>query len=75
MNIADAALYEAKRMRNSWVGWGGTDKAAELPAFTAALAEDPAALEQNGYLVVRRRPADPDDTVDSLRAPRRPGNP
>jgi diguanylate cyclase (GGDEF)-like protein len=72
LSIADAALYEAKRQRNSWVGWGGTSKAAELPAFAAALAEDPAALEKGGYLVVRRRPSDPADTVDSLRAPRSP---
>jgi len=75
LSIADAALYEAKRARNSWVGWAGTDKAAELPAFTAALAEDPAALEKNGFLVVRRRPSDPEDTLDSLRVSRRPGNP
>jgi diguanylate cyclase (GGDEF)-like protein len=74
LSIADSALYEAKRERNSWVGWGGTDKAAELPSFTAALAADPAGLEKGGYLTVRRRPSHPDDTVDSLRSPYRPGS-
>jgi diguanylate cyclase (GGDEF)-like protein len=72
--IADVALYEAKRNRNSWVGWGGTEKAAELPSIPAALSADPAALEKDGFLVVRRRPWNPEETVDQLRAPRRPGN-
>ena len=74
LSIADSALYEAKRERNSWVGWGGTDKAAELPSFIAALATDPAGLEKGGYLTVKRRPSHPDDTVDSLRSPYRPGS-
>jgi diguanylate cyclase (GGDEF)-like protein len=74
LSIADGALYEAKRERNSWVGWGGTDKAAELPSLAAALAADPAALERDGFLVVRRRPSTPDDTVSLLRTPRRPGS-
>jgi diguanylate cyclase (GGDEF)-like protein len=71
--IADVALYEAKRNRNSWVGWGGTEKAAELPSIPAALSADHAALEKDGFLVVRRRPWNPEETVDQLRAPRRPG--
>jgi diguanylate cyclase (GGDEF)-like protein len=73
LSIADAALYEAKRERNTWVGWSGTSKAAELPSLQAALAADPAALEKDGYIVARRRPPSPQDTVDVLRAPRRPG--
>jgi GGDEF domain-containing protein len=72
LSIADVALYEAKRDRNSWVGWGGTEKAAELPSIPAALAGDSAALEAEGFLVVRRRPWNPEDTVDQLRAPGRP---
>ncbi|MGB8693747.1 MAG: GGDEF domain-containing protein, partial [Steroidobacteraceae bacterium] len=75
LRVADAALYDAKRERNTWVGWGGTDKAAQLPTFVAALAADPAGLEKGGFLVVRRRPSNSEDTVDSLRVPRRPGNP
>jgi diguanylate cyclase (GGDEF)-like protein len=74
LSIADVALYEAKRNRNSWVGWGGTEKAAELPSIPAALSADPAALEAQGFLVVRRRPWNPEETVDQLRAPRRPGS-
>ena len=66
-------MYEAKRERNTWVGWGGTDKAAELPSVTAALLANPGALEKDGYVVVRRRPWNPEDTVDQLRAPRSPG--
>lgn len=73
LSIADVALYEAKRERNTWVGWGGTDKAAELPSLPAALAADHAALEKDGYLVVRRRPWSPEDTVDQLRVPRSSG--
>ena len=73
LSIADSAMYEAKRERNTWVGWGGTDKAAELPSVTAALLANPGALEKDGYVVVRRRPWNPEDTVDQLRAPRSPG--
>jgi diguanylate cyclase (GGDEF)-like protein len=73
LSSADAALYQAKRERNTWVGWGGTDKAAELPSLPAALADNPAALEKDGYLVVRRRPWNPEDTVDKLRALQSPG--
>ncbi len=71
LNIADAALYEAKRERNFWVGWAGTEKALELPSILAALAADPAGLEKGGYLIVTRRPSDPDDTVGRLPIPSR----
>ena len=67
LSFADAALYEAKRQRNTWLGWSGTDKAAELHLAAAALAADHAALEEGGYLVVQRRPWNPQDTVDELR--------
>jgi diguanylate cyclase (GGDEF)-like protein len=72
LSFADAALYEAKRQRNTWLGWSGTDKAAELPSLAAALAADHAALEADGYLIVQRRPWSPQDTVDELRAPQLP---
>jgi diguanylate cyclase (GGDEF)-like protein len=71
LSIADVALYEAKRERNNWVGWAGTEKAAELPSVPAALAADAAALEKDGFLVARRRPWNSEDTVDELR-PARP---
>ena len=68
MNLADAALYRAKRERNSWFGWGGTAAAANVPSLLAAIDNDAAALEKNGALDVRRRPPDSDDTIDKLRA-------
>jgi diguanylate cyclase (GGDEF)-like protein len=67
LSIADTALYEAKRTRNNWVGFGGTEKAAETPSLKAAIAADSAALEAEGLLVATRRPWDPGDTVDMLR--------
>jgi diguanylate cyclase (GGDEF)-like protein len=72
LNIADLALYEAKRDRNNWLGWGGTEKTARLPSILAELAGSPAALEVDGFLVARRRPWNPDETVDRLRALRPP---
>jgi len=67
LGIADVALYEAKGDRNTWVGWSGTEKIANLPSVTAALAADPAGLEANGYLRVQRRAWNPEETVDMLR--------
>jgi hypothetical protein len=52
------------------VGWAGTEKAASLPSLLTALSASPAALELDGYLTVCRRPWNPDETVDRLRAPR-----
>jgi len=72
LGIADVALYEAKRERNTWVGWSGTDKLATLPSVTEALGADPTGLEVNGYLRVERRPWNPDETVDMLRKLRGP---
>jgi diguanylate cyclase (GGDEF)-like protein len=71
LGIADIALYEAKRERNTWMGWGGTEKAAELPSVPAALAANHTELEQGGFLIVHRRPWNPEDTVDRLRVPLR----
>jgi diguanylate cyclase (GGDEF)-like protein len=70
LSVADLGLYEAKQHRNHWIGWAGTEKAAQLPSFLADLAASPAALELDGYLIVCRRPWNPDETVDRLRAPR-----
>jgi diguanylate cyclase (GGDEF)-like protein len=72
LSFADAALYEAKRQRNTWLGWSGTEKAAALPSFATALAADHAELEKGGFLIVRRRPWSPQDTVDDLRSMQRP---
>lgn len=73
LSIADIALYEAKRERNTWVGWAGTEKTAQLPSVSGELAANHAALERDGFLVVQRRPWCPEETVDRLRTPRRPG--
>jgi diguanylate cyclase (GGDEF)-like protein len=72
LSVADLALYEAKQNRNQWIGWAGTEKAANLPSILADLAASPAALEIEGYLTVSRRPSNPEETVDRLRPPRFP---
>jgi diguanylate cyclase (GGDEF)-like protein len=70
LSVADLALYEAKHFRNHWIGWGGTEKAAQLPSFLADLAVSQAALELDGYLIICRRPWNPEETVDRLRPAR-----
>jgi diguanylate cyclase (GGDEF)-like protein len=68
MSLADAALYQAKRERNTWFGWSGLAPAAQLPSLLAAIDADAAALERSGTIDVRRRPSRADDTVDHVRA-------
>jgi diguanylate cyclase (GGDEF)-like protein len=71
LSIADIALYEAKRERNHWLGLAGTEKSAEYPSIKAALANGLANLERDGYVIVRRRMVNPNDTIDLLRKTRR----
>jgi diguanylate cyclase (GGDEF)-like protein len=66
--LADAALFEAKRERNDWVGWAGTALAAEIPKLLDAIQQDAEALQRQGILDVRRRNILGDETVDNLRA-------
>ena len=66
--MADAALYQAKRLRNSWVGWCGTSRALQLPSLLESVERDALALEEGGYLDVRRPASNNNDTVDRLRA-------
>jgi diguanylate cyclase (GGDEF)-like protein len=66
--MADAALYQAKRLRNSWVGWCGTARALQLPSLLESVERDAMALEEGGYLDVRRPAVNHNDTVDRLRA-------
>jgi diguanylate cyclase (GGDEF)-like protein len=66
--LADAALFNAKRKRNDWVGWGGTTLAAEIPRLLEAIQLDADALKNQGILDVRRRNVLSDDTVYDLRA-------
>ena len=75
LSIADLALYHAKRDRNTWIGWAGTEQAAQLPYIPAALSADAAGLERDGAIVVVRRPWNPQETVDRLRTLRSPAAP
>ena len=76
LSVADAALYQAKRQRNGWIGWAGTAAARDVPSILRALAADPEALEREGCLDVRRPGFRPQDTVDGLpSASRRRGDP
>ncbi len=75
LSIADLALYHAKRDRNTWIGWAATEQAAQLPSIPAALSADAAGLERDGVIVVLRRPWNPEETVDRLRASRSPAAP
>ncbi|MEZ5458320.1 MAG: two-component regulator propeller domain-containing protein [Steroidobacteraceae bacterium] len=65
--VADAALYSAKRQRNTWVGWCGSERALDLLSVQEAIERDAAALEDGGYLDVRRPLISGTDTVDELR--------
>jgi diguanylate cyclase (GGDEF)-like protein len=71
--VADAALYSAKRQRNTWVGWCGTERALELPSVQEAVERDAATLEESGFLAVRRPTISGTDTVDELRILQGPG--
>jgi diguanylate cyclase (GGDEF)-like protein len=66
--IADAALYEAKRSRNAWVGFSGTARAGRVPNIVQAVETDALALERDGFLQVHRREVASDDTVDRILA-------
>ena len=67
MNLADEALYRAKRERNCWFGWGGTPASLTVPSLLTALEKYSVELERDGVIEVRRRPPDADDTIDHLR--------
>lgn len=64
--LADAALYDAKRTRNSWVGWSGTLRTTQVPQLLEAVERDAGELEAGGFLDVRRRATTFEDTVDNL---------
>ncbi len=54
--LADLALYQAKALRNDWVGWSGSASADTLPDLLQSIERDPAPLEEGGFIQVRRRP-------------------
>jgi diguanylate cyclase (GGDEF)-like protein len=65
--LSDAALYQAKRERNMWVGMAGTPRAAGLDDLVQAVEADLVGLERDGFLAVRRgRSASEDDTIRRL---------
>jgi diguanylate cyclase (GGDEF)-like protein len=66
--LADAALYQAKRTRNNWVGYQGTARAARLPNLVQLVETDAEQLAQDGFLIVRHRDVASDDTVDRILA-------
>ena len=65
--LADCAMYQAKRGRNDWVGWGGTALAAEVPNLDKMVETDHEELSRQGILDIRRRSQTTEDTVDYLR--------
>lgn len=65
--VADAALYSAKRQRNTWIGWCGTERALTLPSVLEAIERNASTLEEGGYLDVRRPLISGTETVDDLR--------
>jgi diguanylate cyclase (GGDEF)-like protein len=67
MILADAALYRAKRERNTWFGWTGRPAAAQVTSLLSALELDAEALEQAGVLDVRRPSAREDDTLNRMK--------
>ncbi len=67
IKIADLALYRAKRMRNAWRGWFGTEAVASLPSVVAAVESGIDGLIANGVIVEHLSTRGSDDTVNSLR--------
>jgi diguanylate cyclase (GGDEF)-like protein len=65
--FADAALYQAKRERNDWLGWAGSALAVDLPRLLDSIEKDADSLINMGILDVRRRAVAAEDTVDRLR--------
>jgi diguanylate cyclase (GGDEF)-like protein len=67
IKIADLALYRAKRARNAWRGWFGTEAVATLPSVIGAVESNVDGLIANGILLELSSTRGHDDTVNSLR--------
>ena len=72
IKIADLALYRAKRGRNAWRGWFGTDSVANLQtamnlSVIAAVESNVDGLIANGIIVEHSSTLGSDDTVNALR--------
>lgn len=72
IKIADLALYRAKRGRNAWRGWFGTEHVSMLESATqqsviTAVETNVESLIANGVIIEQMSTRGSDDTVNSLR--------
>ena len=67
IKIADLALYRAKRGRNAWRGWFGTEAVASLHSVIAAVESNVDGLIANGVIIEESSTRGSDDTVNALR--------
>jgi diguanylate cyclase (GGDEF)-like protein len=67
IKIADLALYRAKRGRNAWRGWFGTDHVATLHSVISAVESNVDGLIANGVIIEHMSTQGSDDTVNALR--------
>ena len=67
IKIADLALYRAKRGRNAWRGWFGTESVATMQSVIAAVESNVDGLIANGVIIEHSSTLGSDDTVNTLR--------
>jgi diguanylate cyclase (GGDEF)-like protein len=67
IKIADLALYRAKRGRNAWRGWFGTERVATLNSVISAVESNVDGLIANGVIIEHSSTRGNDDTVNALR--------
>jgi diguanylate cyclase (GGDEF)-like protein len=67
IKIADLALYRAKRGRNAWRGWFGTEHVATLQSVISAVESNVDGLIANGVIIEQMSTRGTDDTVNALR--------
>jgi diguanylate cyclase (GGDEF)-like protein len=67
IKIADLALYRAKRGRNAWRGWFGTEHVATLHSVISAVESNVDGLIANGVIIEQMSTRGSDDTVNALR--------
>ena len=67
IKIADLALYRAKRSRNAWRGWFGTELVASLQSVIGAIESNVDGLIGNGVIIEHMSTRGSDDTVNALR--------
>ncbi len=67
IKIADLALYRAKRGRNAWRGWFGTESVATLQSVIGAVESNVDGLIAGGVIIEQMSTRGNDDTVNALR--------